>query len=166
MGGDGGGSERCARDHPLTLLCRWLADDRAEFGNTGRSEVLELPYQRRVALHFVGVTSQPRREALVCFQTNKDIGVVYDGLDFATVPYHQLVFAEAMFITVLGGGAGLLVAWLFVLQGDPTGALPQFVLRPSDLAIGVGLTFGMGILAGAMPAIGAMRLRITDALRR
>lgn len=77
-----------------------------------------------------------------------------------------LVFVESLFITVLGGGAGLAAAWLFVQQGDPTGALPLFTLPPADLAVGAGLAVGMGILAGALPGVAAMRLRITDALRR
>jgi putative ABC transport system permease protein len=51
--------------------------------------------------------------------------------------------------------------------GDPTGGrLPIFVLPGRDIAIGAALMASMGLLAGAAPAIGAMRLRITDALRR
>jgi putative ABC transport system permease protein len=78
-----------------------------------------------------------------------------------------LVFAESLFIAVVGGGLGLAVAWLFVQQGDPTGGmLAIFVLPQRDIALGVALMVMMGLLAGVMPAIGAMRLRITDALRR
>jgi putative ABC transport system permease protein len=44
--------------------------------------------------------------------------------------------------------------------------LPIFVLPPRDMAIGVGLMALMGLLAGAAPALAALRLRITDALRR
>jgi putative ABC transport system permease protein len=44
--------------------------------------------------------------------------------------------------------------------------LPVFILPVRELAIGVGLMVLMGLLAGVMPAFGAMRLRITDALRR
>ena len=51
--------------------------------------------------------------------------------------------------------------------GDPTGGmLPIFVLPPRDLVIGIGLMVMMGVLAGVMPAVAAMRLKITDALRR
>ena len=78
-----------------------------------------------------------------------------------------LVLAESLFIVIVGGGLGLALAWLFVQQGDPTGGmLPIFVLAPRDVAIGVALMLAMGLLAGAAPALGAMRLRITDALRR
>ena len=78
-----------------------------------------------------------------------------------------LVLAESLFIVVVGGGIGLGLAWLFVQQGDPTGGmLPIFVLPPRDLAMGVGLMILMGLLAGVLPAFAAMRLGITDALRR
>lgn len=78
-----------------------------------------------------------------------------------------LVLAESLFIVFVGGGLGLALAWLFVQGGDPTGGLlPVFVLPPRDIAIGVALMVCMGLLAGAAPAMGAMRLRITDALRR
>ncbi len=78
-----------------------------------------------------------------------------------------LVLAESVFIALVGGGLGLVAAWMFVQGGDPTGGmLPIFVLPPRDVVIGVVLIVMLGLLAGAMPAIGAMRLRITDALRR
>ena len=78
-----------------------------------------------------------------------------------------LVLAESLFIVLLGGVLGLGSAWLLVQGGDPTkGMLPIFMLPPRDLVAGVALMVTMGLLAGAMPAVGAMRLRITDALRR
>ena len=78
-----------------------------------------------------------------------------------------LVLAESLFITLLGGSLGLGIAWLFVQGGDPTGgALPIFVLPSADVAIGAGLAVAMGLLAGLLPAVAAMRLRIVDALRR
>ncbi len=79
----------------------------------------------------------------------------------------MLVLGEAVFITVLGGGLGLLAAWLFVQGGDPTGGmLPLWVLPSRDVAIGGGLIVAMGMLAGALPAFQAMQLKITDGLRR
>jgi len=68
---------------------------------------------------------------------------------------------------VLGGSLGLLMAWLFVQGGDPTGGmLPIFVLQPKALALGVALILGMGLTAGLLPALSAMQLKITDGLRR
>jgi putative ABC transport system permease protein len=78
-----------------------------------------------------------------------------------------LVLTESLLIVLVSGGLGLAVAWLVVQQGDPTGGLlPVFVLRASDVVFGVGLAAAIGFLAGLAPAVGAMRLRITDALRR
>jgi putative ABC transport system permease protein len=78
-----------------------------------------------------------------------------------------LVLVESLFIAALGGGLGLALAWLIVQGGDPTGgALPIFVLPPRDVALGVFLIVTVGVLAGLLPALEAMRLRITYALRR
>jgi len=92
---------------------------------------------------------------------------VMKTLGFAGGTILTLVLAEALFIVLVSGGLGLAAAWLFVQRGDPTGGmLPIFVLPPRDMAIGVGLMALMGLLAGTPPALAALRLRITDALRR
>ncbi|BCS31157.1 membrane protein [Luteitalea sp. TBR-22] len=78
-----------------------------------------------------------------------------------------LVLMESVMLAVIGGGAGLLVAWLITQQGDPTGGLlPAFFLPTRDLVLGVGLIVALGIAAGLLPAWQAGRLRIVDALRR
>jgi putative ABC transport system permease protein len=78
-----------------------------------------------------------------------------------------LVLAESLFIVCLGGGLGLALAWAIAEQGDPTGGLlAVFVLPLRDVWLGVSLMVAMGVLAGMPPAVGAMRLRIVDALRR
>jgi putative ABC transport system permease protein len=92
---------------------------------------------------------------------------VLKTLGFSGGTILALVLAESLSIVIVGGGLGLATAWLFVQQGDPTGGLlPIFSLPPRDVGLGVGLMVAMGLLAGAAPALGAMRLRITDALRR
>jgi ABC-type antimicrobial peptide transport system permease subunit len=79
----------------------------------------------------------------------------------------SLVLAESLFVALVGGGLGLLLAWLFVLRGDPTGGrLPAFYLPGRDLLLGVVLMVLAGVAAGILPAAGAMRLKITDALRK
>jgi putative ABC transport system permease protein len=78
-----------------------------------------------------------------------------------------LVLGESLFMAALGGGLGLAVTAVLVSRGDLNSAfLPVFVLRGRDIAIGVGLCAVLGSLAGALPAASAVRLRITDALRR
>jgi putative ABC transport system permease protein len=92
---------------------------------------------------------------------------VLKTLGFTDRAILALVLCESLSITVVAGGLGLFVAWLFVQGGDPTGGLlPLFTLPPRDILAGIGLMVMMGVLAGGGPALGAMRLRITDALRR
>ena len=93
---------------------------------------------------------------------------VLKTLGFTDVTVLSLVLAESLFVAVVGGGLGLRLAWLFVQQGDPTGGLlPVFYLPARDLVLGVVLMVALGVLGRhrcRRPA--AMRLKITDALRR
>ena len=92
---------------------------------------------------------------------------VLKTLGFSDTAVLGLVIAESLFVAVVGGGLGLFVAWLIVLGGDPTGGfLPAFDLPARDLVAGVVLIVVVGVAAGLLPAAGAMRLKITDALRK
>jgi putative ABC transport system permease protein len=92
---------------------------------------------------------------------------VLKTLGFSGATILALVLSESVAMAALGGGAGLALAWVMVQGGDPTGGmLPIFVLPSRDVVVGVGLIAFVGILAGTLPALGAMRLRIPDALRR
>ncbi len=78
-----------------------------------------------------------------------------------------LVLAESFVVAAIGGGLGLLLAKLFTLQGDPTGGLLAFFYLPGKaVLLGAALTLAVGAASGLLPAIGAMRLRVVDALRR
>ena len=78
-----------------------------------------------------------------------------------------LVLVESILIALLGGGLGLAITYFAVEGGSFNNALlPVFIMRSRDIAIGVALCCALGVVAGAFPAITAMRLRITDALRR
>ena len=78
-----------------------------------------------------------------------------------------LVLVESSVVTLVGGGLGLGLAWLFALGGDPTnGMLPSFYLPNADLVSGALYALLLGLIAGILPAVQAMRLRIVDALRR
>jgi putative ABC transport system permease protein len=78
-----------------------------------------------------------------------------------------IVFAEGLFIAVVGGGLGLLLAKLMTLAGDPTnGFLPFFYISPASIGAGLLCTIVIGILSTILPATSAMRLRVVDALRR
>jgi putative ABC transport system permease protein len=92
---------------------------------------------------------------------------VLKTLGFTDLRVLGLVLAESLFVACAGGAAGLGAAWLLAQSGDPTGGLlPAFEITPRDLALGVALMALVGLLAGALPALSAMRIRIIDALRK
>ena len=78
-----------------------------------------------------------------------------------------LVLAESCLVAGIGGLAGLGVAWLVAAGGSPVPSmLPVFYLPVRSLLIGVALVLALGVVAGILPALQAMRLRIAEALRR
>jgi len=78
-----------------------------------------------------------------------------------------LVLAESLVIATFGGALGVLLAKLFTLDGDPTGGfLPVFYLSTGEMIFGIVIAIVVGLVAGSIPALTAMNLRIVDALRR
>ena len=92
---------------------------------------------------------------------------VLKALGFTDTGVLGLVLGEALLLTAVGGGLGLLLGWLMVSAGDPTnGFLPVFFIPGRDMVIGVILIVVTAFVAGILPALQAQRLRIADALRR
>lgn len=78
-----------------------------------------------------------------------------------------LVLAESLLVAILGAALGILLAKAFTLQGDPTnGMLASFYLPPWGIAVAGTLGIMVGLLAGLLPALAAMRLQVVEALRR
>src|ERR671912_106498 len=97
-------------------------------------------------------------------ERTSEMGVL-KTLGFSNASILVLILSESVLIAVIGGGAGLALAWLFVQQGDPTnGMLPVFMLPPRDITMGVVMVLLLGFVAGLWPAVSAMNLKITDAL--
>jgi putative ABC transport system permease protein len=92
---------------------------------------------------------------------------VLKTLGFGDGKVLAMVLLESCAIAVIGGATGLLVAWVLILGGDPTGGfLPLFFFPVRDLILGGVFVLLLGLVAGAFPAWQAGRLRIVDALRR
>ncbi len=92
---------------------------------------------------------------------------VLKAVGFSDASVLGLILGETLVVAAVGGGLGVGLAKLFTLRGDPTGGLlPFFYLAPEAMATGVGLALAVGLLAGILPAVAAMRLRVVDALRR
>jgi putative ABC transport system permease protein len=95
-----------------------------------------------------------------------ELGVM-KAIGFSDGQVLSFVLAESLFIAILGGAIGLALGWFFVSRGDPTGgALPVFFFPPKDRVLAVAFVLLLGLVAGALPAINAMRLKAVDALRR
>jgi putative ABC transport system permease protein len=77
-----------------------------------------------------------------------------------------LVVVESLLLALVGGGTGLALAKAMSLAGDPTGACSRVLHTPASLGAGLALALSVGMAAGIIPAISAMRLRVVDALRR
>jgi putative ABC transport system permease protein len=78
------------------------------------------------------------------------------------------VLAEALAIALVGGLLGLSLATLAipVLSNALSGMLPNLILSKSALAAGIAFALAVGAASGLLPGIGAMRLRVVNALRR
>jgi putative ABC transport system permease protein len=79
-----------------------------------------------------------------------------------------LVLAESLALTVLGGLIGLFLATGLVAGIGPTirQYLPVFKVDQQIVTLSIVLMIVLGFAAGVWPATQAMRLKITEALRR
>ena len=102
-------------------------------------------------------------------ERTQELGVL-KALGFSNELVLGVVLSESLVITVLGGLVGLLFGWGVVTGLGQAGFIrqffPIFFIPARDIAIGIGLTLALGLVAGILPAIQAMRLRLADALRR
>jgi putative ABC transport system permease protein len=78
------------------------------------------------------------------------------------------VLAESLTIALFGGllGLGLAALAIPVLGAALNGLLPTLILSPAILSLGLATALLVGIVSGLLPGIGAMRMRVVNALRR
>jgi putative ABC transport system permease protein len=92
------------------------------------------------------------------------------ALGFSNPLVLGVVLSESLVITALGGIIGLGLGFLIILGMSQFSFMklyfPFFSLSPRDLAVGLVLSLALGFVAGILPALQAMRLRLADALRR
>ena len=95
-----------------------------------------------------------------------ELGVL-KAIGFTDGQVLAMVLIESLLLAVIGGAIGIALGWLFVSAGDPTGgALPIFRFSPNAMVTGAVLVVLLGVIAGALPALQAMRLNAVEALRR
>src|SRR3954469_14946660 len=80
-----------------------------------------------------------------------------------------LVVGEGLVVSIVGGAIGALLSRL-VINGEALGLtggfIPAFGVNNGNVAVGLGLSVLIGVLAAVLPASMASRLKIVDALRR
>jgi putative ABC transport system permease protein len=93
---------------------------------------------------------------------------VFKTLGFTSTAVTALVLAESVLLTGIGGLLGMGLAWIMVRAIEPAVSqyLPMWVMPPGTVMWALALMLGFGVVAGALPAMQAMRLRIVEALRR
>lgn len=78
------------------------------------------------------------------------------------------VLGESLVIALIGGTLGLLLAVMVVpVLGQALGGmLPHLILKPELLVFGLVTAIAVGMISGFLPGVGAMRMRVVNALRR
>jgi putative ABC transport system permease protein len=93
---------------------------------------------------------------------------VLKTLGFRSARIFAQVLAESMFLSLLGGCAGLLLALLALggMRGALAGVLPDLAMSPLVALQALMIMLALGLVTGLLPALAAMRLNIVGALGR
>jgi putative ABC transport system permease protein len=92
---------------------------------------------------------------------------ILKAMGFSDLFVLRMVLQESLVLALIGGSLGVALAKLFTLSGDPThGILPYFYLPLPAMLSGMGAALLVGAVAGILPALSAMHLRVVDAIRR
>jgi len=100
-------------------------------------------------------------------ERTNEIGVL-KTLGFSAGAVLRLIIGEALFLTIVGGLIGFGLAYVAVggLQPTMKKYFPIFEIDSSTIIVSLVLMVTLGIITGLWPAMTAMRLKITDALRK
>jgi putative ABC transport system permease protein len=91
------------------------------------------------------------------------------------LPKHLAVFvvSESVAVSIFGGLLGVMLAYPLVeqvlgrwLEENLAGFFPFFRIDPQTIGVSLALAGVLGVLAGALPAYSAMKLKVVDSLRR
>jgi len=93
---------------------------------------------------------------------------VLKAIGFSDRKVLAFVLGESLVIAVVGGllGLGLALVAVPLLSRALTGLVPVLFLSPTILLFGFVAALFVGFISGFLPGLGAMRLRVVNALRR
>jgi putative ABC transport system permease protein len=140
----------------------WMQGFANQIGNIGQMLILILTAVLFIMLIVAANTmTQAVRERTMELAVLKTLG-------FSNGAVLTMVLLESTVLAIAGGGLGLLAgsALVGVIGGFASAFLPIFTISNAALAAGAAIFVTLGFLAGLLPAVSAMNLRITDALRR
>lgn len=134
----------------------------SQLGNIGKILVSVV-----FAVFFVVLLVTANTMAQAVRERTNEIGVL-KTLGFSSGAVLRLFVGESLLLTVIGGLIGFGLSWMAVagLASFMKKYFPVFEVGGETIVIGVVLMVLLGVIAGMWPAVSAMRLRITDALRR
>lgn len=134
----------------------------AQFGDLARIVVIVLGAAFVSLLLIVGNTTM-----LAVRERTREIGVL-KALGFPGARIAVLVMAETLLVTFVAGSLGLLLAAVIVHLGRESLSqiAPGMAVGAPIVALGLALMAVLTLVSGMLPAVGAMRLSPTAALRR
>lgn len=89
------------------------------------------------------------------------------AIGFGTAPVVTSILIESIILAMPGALLGAALAW-FLFNGftaSPLGFSFQLAVTPTIVGIGIGWALGMGLVGGMLPAVRAVRVPVTVALR-
>lgn len=99
-------------------------------------------------------------------EQSAEIGVL-KSLGFTDGSMFGLLLTQSLFLALLGGGLGLLLAWSTEnsISVAMAAFFPGYAIKPETYILAAIVAVGVGIAAGVIPAWRASRLRPVEALR-
>lgn len=99
-------------------------------------------------------------------QRTRETGIL-KAIGFSDGALAGLLVGESLLLALLGGGAGCLSAYYLAMPMRRIlgTMIPNFAVLPETVAVGLGVSAAIGILAAVVPSFQALRLRPTQALR-
>ncbi len=139
----------------------WVGDFAKQVGNIGA--ILSAV---AFAVFFTMLLVTANTMAQSVRERTTELGVM-KTLGFSNTAVTGMVLTESLLLTIAGGLLGLALA--FGVSGAMRAALstwlPLIRIDGSSTLIALSLMLALGLVAGAWPALRAMRLRVVDALR-
>ena len=96
------------------------------------------------------------REEIVSFGILKSLG-------FSDASISGLVLLESCLISLLGGGIGCFLAYNALTNIPLPGMFPPFLVTPATIATALGISMGLGIVSGLIPAWQSAKLKVVAA---